>query len=294
ADPTGLLFYQARYYDPTVRRFVSPDTVVPDPANPQHFDRYSYVTNNPINYSDPSGHCLISGQQIYAGPCGGLGFNPWDYNYLAPGSTNSLFSYREHAFYLYARSDPGVDFVAGAASAVAATARVWEWGPELIGTAVDFGSAVGTADTTRLRGYGQAVVATIKDAVHTVLRGDARERGELAGEFAIGGILAKINKLRKVRNATNAISRNLDDLSTLRGATPDEIRQLVPEGWIELPLKKGEGVRFLNPDRPGEALMVEMGWPNATDPLHAGPYLRVSRDGVVDRIPLAGNPTLEP
>ena len=53
---TGLMFYNARYYDPAIGRFISPDTIVPDPSNPQDYDRYAYVRNNPVNYSDPSGH----------------------------------------------------------------------------------------------------------------------------------------------------------------------------------------------------------------------------------------------
>lgn len=35
---------------------LSADTIVPDAANPQSFNRYSYVNNNPINFNDPSGH----------------------------------------------------------------------------------------------------------------------------------------------------------------------------------------------------------------------------------------------
>ena len=37
-------------------RFISADTVVPDPGNPQAFNRYSYVYNNALRYIDPSGH----------------------------------------------------------------------------------------------------------------------------------------------------------------------------------------------------------------------------------------------
>jgi hypothetical protein len=37
-------------------RFISPDTIVPDPANPQSLNRYAYVGNNPLKYTDPSGH----------------------------------------------------------------------------------------------------------------------------------------------------------------------------------------------------------------------------------------------
>ncbi len=56
-DPeTGLYFYQARYYNPALGRFISPDSIVPEPGNPQSLNRYSYVTNNPLRYTDPTGH----------------------------------------------------------------------------------------------------------------------------------------------------------------------------------------------------------------------------------------------
>ena len=35
--------------------------MIPDPSNPQAWNRYSYVTNNPIRYNDPSGHCSQTG-----------------------------------------------------------------------------------------------------------------------------------------------------------------------------------------------------------------------------------------
>ena len=51
-----LYFYQARWYDPLVGRFLSADTIVPDPTNPQALNRYSYTLNNPLRYTDPTGH----------------------------------------------------------------------------------------------------------------------------------------------------------------------------------------------------------------------------------------------
>jgi len=53
---TGLMYYVARYYDPVLGRFVSADTIVPEPGNPQALNRYSYTLNNPVNYHDPTGH----------------------------------------------------------------------------------------------------------------------------------------------------------------------------------------------------------------------------------------------
>jgi hypothetical protein len=82
-----------------------------------------------------------------------------------------------------------------------------------------------------------------------------------------GSLLRRLRSLgrtvKAVTKGTTTVGRSLDDLASLRGATPDEIQSLISEGWVELPLKKGEGVRFLNPDRPGEAIMIEKGWPEA-------------------------------
>lgn len=58
----GLIYMNARYYLPEIGRFISPDSIVPDPGNPQSYNRYAYVLNSPLNYSDPSGHreCGVS------------------------------------------------------------------------------------------------------------------------------------------------------------------------------------------------------------------------------------------
>jgi len=55
-DDTGLYYYNARYYDATIGRFISPDTIVPNYKNPQALNRYSYCNNNPLKYIDPTGH----------------------------------------------------------------------------------------------------------------------------------------------------------------------------------------------------------------------------------------------
>jgi RHS repeat-associated protein len=54
----GLYFYNARWYDPLLGRFVQPDPLVPEPGNPQALNRYSYVLENPIKYRDPTGHWI--------------------------------------------------------------------------------------------------------------------------------------------------------------------------------------------------------------------------------------------
>ena len=46
---TDLMFYGSRYYDPALGRFIQADTIVPGAFNPQAFNRYAYVRNNPVN-----------------------------------------------------------------------------------------------------------------------------------------------------------------------------------------------------------------------------------------------------
>ncbi|MCB0376017.1 MAG: RHS repeat-associated core domain-containing protein, partial [Sinomicrobium sp.] len=53
----GLYYFNARYYDPGLGRFISADTELGGSyLQPDAFNRYAYALNNPVNYSDPSGH----------------------------------------------------------------------------------------------------------------------------------------------------------------------------------------------------------------------------------------------
>jgi len=54
-DATGLYYYGARYYDPTIGRFISGDPLVPKPSDPQSLNRYSYCRDNPLTGIDPLG-----------------------------------------------------------------------------------------------------------------------------------------------------------------------------------------------------------------------------------------------
>ncbi len=50
----GLMYYRARWLDPQLGRFVQADSIVP--GGVQGLDRYAYVNNNPMRFTDPSGH----------------------------------------------------------------------------------------------------------------------------------------------------------------------------------------------------------------------------------------------
>ena len=56
SNDIGLIYMNARFFIVGISRFASADTLVPNPTNPQSYNRYSYVLNSSLNFRDPSGH----------------------------------------------------------------------------------------------------------------------------------------------------------------------------------------------------------------------------------------------
>lgn len=57
---TGLQYLRARYYNAENGTFTTEDSDLGTTENPLTRNRYDYTTNNPLNYSDPTGHSLWS------------------------------------------------------------------------------------------------------------------------------------------------------------------------------------------------------------------------------------------
>ena len=58
----GLYWYASRAYDPMLGRFCQADTIVPGAGNPQALNRFGYVLNNPLRFTDPTGRAYIAGE----------------------------------------------------------------------------------------------------------------------------------------------------------------------------------------------------------------------------------------
>ena len=56
----GLIHMNGRLYDPVLRSFLMPDNFIQQPENTQNYNRYAYVLNNPLMYTDPSGEMFGS------------------------------------------------------------------------------------------------------------------------------------------------------------------------------------------------------------------------------------------
>lgn len=74
---------------PYINHFLQPDTIIPNPANPQNWNRFSYANNSPLRYTDPDGHfAILPVLAIVAiAVVGWLAFAPPAY---APSSTEDL------------------------------------------------------------------------------------------------------------------------------------------------------------------------------------------------------------
>jgi RHS repeat-associated protein len=54
-----IINMNGRLYDPVSHRMMSPDPLLQDPTNTQNYNRYSYVFNNPLRHTDPSGYLTV-------------------------------------------------------------------------------------------------------------------------------------------------------------------------------------------------------------------------------------------
>jgi len=63
---TGLTYLNARYYDPELLRFLSPDPLM-DPGDPRTLDAYRYGENNPVAFTDASGLEAVCAHAALAG-----------------------------------------------------------------------------------------------------------------------------------------------------------------------------------------------------------------------------------
>ncbi|WP_354444981.1 RHS repeat-associated core domain-containing protein [Marinobacter sp. MBR-99] len=55
-----LIHMNGRLYDAVIGRFTTPDIVVQNVYGSQNYNRYSYVLNNPLSFTDPTGYCSYS------------------------------------------------------------------------------------------------------------------------------------------------------------------------------------------------------------------------------------------
>jgi RHS repeat-associated protein len=131
-DAFGLINMNGRMYDPRLGRFLSPDPYVQAPDYSQSFNRYSYVWNNPLKYTDPDGEIvwLVVGAAIYVTFFTDFGYEAQ--KYVSPAAVKFNLGVGSEGFHA------GVETSIGVPKAVPFSYR-WHWGSTYYSGAYDGG-----------------------------------------------------------------------------------------------------------------------------------------------------------
>ncbi len=125
----NLYWFESRWYDSQLGRFISPDPDVPEAVQGvQAWDRYAYVNNSPVNYNDPSGHCLTLCTAIIGGAVGAIvgavGYTAYTVATGKEFNTGHMFLAAGGGAAAGALIGTGVGVAAGMSTAAATTAAV--------------------------------------------------------------------------------------------------------------------------------------------------------------------------
>ncbi|MBK9233072.1 MAG: RHS repeat-associated core domain-containing protein [Anaerolineae bacterium] len=194
---TALYFYQSRWYDPLIGRFLAADTIVPQPENPQNLNRYSYVGNQPLGFIDPSGHAAICGTSADDG-CGGIDALQSIEMQLRQGRLDPIGA--KQAYYQYYLAHPGEN--AGAYQPLNPT--------EEFNGIISTGYAQAQAELGAANLGGLALgAATTNGVIFEAMSGYGGNAAHGIGLLAAGGALGKLPRLKLVpSDAQDPASKN--------------------------------------------------------------------------------------
>jgi RHS repeat-associated protein len=105
----GIVHMNRRLYDPKFHRFLQPDNNIQDPFNTQNFNRYGYVLNNPLKYTDKNGEFwdIVAGfffsLYVHGGAASGGEVNPlkWDSNTWSDAFAGTISTIGSNAATVY-------------------------------------------------------------------------------------------------------------------------------------------------------------------------------------------------
>jgi RHS repeat-associated protein len=183
---TGLVYMQARYYDPLVGRFLTVDPVGPTAGNEFDFNRYAYVYNNPINNVDPDGRCPVCAVAAVAGTMAagagvGAGTNYLVQKAFNPGKPVNMNEVKMAAALGSVSGGTGMLAIAAVRAGISSTATAVTINVAANGVAGAGGRAIQGKLDGQPATSGQIISSGIGSAVGTLT---ANGIGYLAGDFS--------------------------------------------------------------------------------------------------------------
>ena len=172
-DDTGLVHMNARYYDPAIGQFISPDTIVPDPGKVFGYNRYMYTYGDPLKYTDPTGHCVfgldtivcvIAGAALAGGVANGTGnvavqvTQNWDSERSVGENLTSFNKTEAGIAFGFGATGGALAPVTGGATAVLANGALGAMQEVTTDVAVDGSSVAEAFDTETAFAFGSGLI----------------------------------------------------------------------------------------------------------------------------------------
>ncbi len=242
---TGTIYLRARYYDPSMGRFISEDSYLGNNTDPLSLNLYTYCANNPILYKDPSGH-------VY--DIVDVGFAAWSwYDFGAdPSLSNFLWAAADTVTLL-----PGIPSTGYVRRGVQATSKmdeVLEFGLKHIDDLDNVAKGMGNLNPNKIR-FSQSSVNGSQEIIESMAKngwvGDPIDVVKMSD-----GGLTTIDNTRVVAARAagidvQAVVHNADDLLPEHLIERFTTKKGVPTTWgeaIELRIgKQNSGFRTNNP-----------------------------------------------
>jgi RHS repeat-associated protein len=181
----NLYYLSSRWYDPVIGRFISADDRLGSLSNPQKQNRYAYVGNNPVSFTDPTGHDWVSGADWTGSPSA----PDWKYSVFCVVFILCAMTKGVDALYRWATGDPSwqevVGFLVGIVAAIGSGLILGLLFAAVCAATAGIGCAVLAAVVGSVMG---SIVSSLSYvAVTSALGGTPSAKGLEAASFA-GGI----------------------------------------------------------------------------------------------------------
>jgi len=199
-----LYWIGSRWYDDQLGRWIQPDSIVPEAAQGvQAWDRYAYVNNSPVNYNDPSGHCLVLCTAIIGG---------------AIGAIVGAVGYTAYAVATGTEFNTGHLLLAAGGGAAAGA---------LIGTGVGIAAGMSTAAATTAAVTGAGVATTATTTVLNATGGDPTDEINAATQAVQQTLPSVAQSLGQTGETLAGIVKNTTHIPSLTGTAsyriPDQL-----------------------------------------------------------------------
>lgn len=204
-DEIGVIHMNGRVYDPLVGRFMSADPHVTYPLNLQSFNRYAYVLNNPLRYTDPSGfdawsHEDSDGRSTYNPSTNGGGLGG-----ISPGSSLSGNAANAFVCSCWFAVPSLQSILTGIPDAVLGIGAPGMWGVNPNASLTDLGAA-GRAFSSPYATFNHQLLSGLMGAANDIISRPIQLAA--ADGFSLGGQSSDIRGWKAVENAVVETYRN--------------------------------------------------------------------------------------